>query len=117
MGHVNSKQGVAMEKHKVECVLEWPQPTTLKGLKGFLGLTCYNKILIKGYGVISRPLNDLSKRYNFHWNYVATVAFEGLKLAITSASVLAFPEFSKEFTMETNASGGGIEVVLTHNNK
>lgn len=117
MGHVISEQGVAMGKQKVECVLDWPQPTTLKELRGFLGLTCYNRRFIEGYGVIARPLNDLLKRRNFYWNSAAIVAFEGLKLSITSAPILALPDFFKEFTVEADASGGGIGVVLTQNNK
>ncbi|XP_075103740.1 uncharacterized protein LOC142178308 [Nicotiana tabacum] len=102
---------------KVRGVLDWPLPTTIKGRRGFLGLTGYYRRFIKGYGIIERPLNDLLKKENFQWNPAATAAFEDLKLAITSAPILALSDFSKEFTMETDVSGRGIGAVLAQDNR
>ncbi|XP_070022382.1 uncharacterized protein [Nicotiana sylvestris] len=117
VGHIISEHGVAMDQHKVQGVLDWPLPTSIKGIKGFLGLIGYYRRFIKGYGIIVRPLNDLLKKGNFQWNPTTTTAFQDLKLAITSALVLALPDFSKEFTVETDASGGGIRAVLAQDNK
>ncbi|XP_075103126.1 uncharacterized protein LOC142177943 [Nicotiana tabacum] len=60
---------------------------------------------------------DYRELNNCTWNPAATAAFQDLKLAITSAPVLALPEFSKEFTVETDALGGGIGAVLAQDNK
>ncbi|PHT82837.1 hypothetical protein T459_11280 [Capsicum annuum] len=54
---------------------------------------------------------------NFKWNDAAVAAFEALKLAITSAPVLALPDFSQEFIIETDALGAGIGAVLVQANK
>ncbi|XP_070057145.1 uncharacterized protein [Nicotiana tomentosiformis] len=48
MGHVIYEDGVAMDKQKVDLVLNWPQPTTLTGFRGFLGLAGYHRRFIKG---------------------------------------------------------------------
>ena len=67
---------------------------------------------MQNYGILSRPLANLLKKNSFHWNEEAQNAFEALKLPMTSAPVLALPNFAKPFVLETNVLGGGIGVVL-----
>lgn len=51
LGHLISKEGVKVDPKKIEVmVVNWPEPTTLKALQGFLGLMGYNKKFIKSYG-------------------------------------------------------------------
>jgi len=50
---------------------------------------------------------------SFHWDPVATAAFEHLKQAITAASVLTLPDFSQIFIVEIDASESGIGAILS----
>jgi len=106
------KKGVSTDPKKVEAMLNWPKPNTLRALRGFLGLTGYYRRIVKGYGVISKPLTKLLKKGNFHWGPEADAAFDKLKVAMSRVPTLGLPDFSKLFVLEKDASEIGIRVVL-----
>lgn len=60
--HVISGEGVGTYPSKVAAVLDWPQPKTIKDLRGFLGLTSYYRKFVKGYAQLSKLLTSLLKR-------------------------------------------------------
>jgi len=72
---------------------------------------------VKGYGQIVTPLTALLRKDSFAWTFEASHAFQLLKDAMSNPPVLALPEFSKSFVMECDASGLGVEVVLTQNQR
>jgi hypothetical protein len=87
----------------------------IKASKYALGLIGYYRKFVRNYGIFARPLTNLLKKGQFGWNDDAEEAFHTLKKAMTTTLILAMPNFNEAFTMETDASGDGIEVVL--NNK
>lgn len=62
LGHVVSASGVQMDPGKIAAILRWPIPKTIKGIRGFLGLTGYYRRFIGGYGQLVRPLTQLFKK-------------------------------------------------------
>ncbi|KAK8916810.1 hypothetical protein KSP39_PZI022605 [Platanthera zijinensis] len=115
LGHVISASGVSPHPDKITTIVNWPPPRTTKQLKSFLGLSGYYRRFIKHYATIAAPLTDLLTKDGFKWNDKAAAAFETLKTHLTSAPILALPDFTQPFTIETDASGCGLGAVLSQN--
>ena len=105
LGHVISDQGVVVSPSKIQVVLEWPMPTTVRKVRGFLGLAGYYRKFIRHFGCIVAPLYQLLSKEGFKWNEAAELAFTKLKEALTSPPVLSLPDFSQQFVIECDASG------------
>jgi len=112
LGHVISSAGVAMDQDKVAAITSWPQPATVRGMRGFLGLAGYYRRFIKNYGTVAAPLTTLLKKEGFLWTPAATEAFDALKKALSVAPVLHLPDFDKTFVVDCDASGTGFGAVL-----
>jgi len=113
LGHVILEEGVATDPDKVQAILKWSIPRLVKELHSFLGLAGYCIRFVKHFGIISKPLIDLLRKGAVYvWTDSQDKAFSALKHALTTALVLALPDFSPPFVVETDASGTGIEAVL-----
>lgn len=113
LGHIVSVAGVATDPAKIQAIADWPKPANVKELRSFLGLAGYYRKFIRHFGIICHPLHGLLKKgVVYVWTDDHSTAFHTLKAALASAPVLALPDFSSQFTIETDASSFGIGAVL-----
>jgi hypothetical protein len=62
LGHVVSSESIFVDPQKVETVLRWERPTTVTGVRSFLGLAGYYKRFIEGFSTIATPLTRLTRK-------------------------------------------------------
>lgn len=99
---------------KIEEVVNWKVPTSVKKLRRFLGLAGYYRKFVTNFGLISKPLTHLLRKdVSFVWSPATDQAFQALKLALVTAPVLQLLDYSKTFTIATDGSDAGIGAVLS----
>jgi len=112
LGVVIGPNRIEMEKEKVDGVLSWSQPKTVKDIRKFLGLANYYRRFIKDFARVARPLNMLIRKdKKWRWEEAQQKAFDKLKQVFTTKLVLAALDLDKEFRVEANASNyatGGV---------
>ena len=114
LGHLVSADGVRTDPRKTDKVATWPVPTSKREVQQFLGLANYYRRFVKDFATIAKPLHYLTeKTAAFEWTESAQLAFEELRGRLVSAPVLAFPDYSKPFILDTDASEAGIGAVLS----
>ena len=114
LGVVVSAKGFEMEDKKVKQVANWPTPTTLKQLKGFIGFCNFYRRFLKGFSIIARPLHELDKKGTpWKWEKRQEEAFQKLKEMIAKEPCLAHVDLKKPFRMETDASNFAYGAVLS----
>lgn len=114
LGHIVSVQGVSTDPAKVEKVKSWPVPRNRREVQQFLGLASYYRRFVQDFAQIAKPLHRLTeKTAKFSWTSDCQTAFEQLRQKLVSVPLLAFPDYTKPFILDTDASDAGIGAVLS----
>ena len=112
-GFVFSDKGIAPDPKKVEAINNAPAPTTVSGVRSFLGMATYCAKFIPNFSDVSEPLRDLTKKgKQFHWSQEHEQSFQQIKKLLTSAKVMAYYDQSKETELTTDASPTGLSAIL-----
>ena len=98
---------------KVEAIVSFPVLTNKNQLMRFLRMVGYYRKFCKNFAVVAEPLTRLlQKKQTFNWMEDQQTAFEKVKRLLTSAPVLAMPDFDQPFIIHVDASDLGLGAVL-----
>ncbi|GJU91374.1 reverse transcriptase domain-containing protein [Tanacetum coccineum] len=113
LGHKISKNGIEVDKAKVDVIAKLPHPTTVKGIRSFLGHAGFYRRFIQDFSKIARPMTRLlEKDTPFVFSDECIQAFQTLKKKLTEASILIAPDWDLPFELMSDASDFSISAVL-----
>ncbi|KAM8702148.1 hypothetical protein ACLKA7_005592 [Drosophila subpalustris] len=114
LGHVISGEGIHTDPDKIAAVRELQPPATCRELRRCLGIASWYRRFVPNFADIVQPMSLLLKKgQKWEWKPEQQAAFEELKARLTEAPVLACPDFSEKFVLQTDASDCGLGAVLT----
>ena len=138
LGFKITVKGIDADPAKVRAIISFPEPTTIKAVRSFVGLTGYIRRKIKNFAKIAEPLTRLTKKVIknpkliqeqlrskpfikkadigrvFVWGQEQTEAFEALKKASITSPALVHFDRKLPIQVETDGSEEGIGGVLLH---
>ena len=128
LGWQINQHGVRSCPSKVSAIKDWPVPTCPEEVRTYLGMVGYHRRGIEGFAQIASPLYELINEYpfkkrrnrkkpvqppsNWNWSERHQVSFDTLKEKLINAPILAFPDFTKPFLLEVDASHRGLGAIL-----
>nr|GEZ14555.1 reverse transcriptase domain-containing protein [Tanacetum cinerariifolium] len=113
LGHKIYKQGIEVNKAKVDVITKLPHPTTVKGIRSFLDHAGFYRHFIKDFSEIARPMTRLlEKDTPFNFSKECVEAFQTLKRKLIKAPILIAPDLDMPFELMCDDSDFAIGAVL-----
>ncbi|GJU58237.1 reverse transcriptase domain-containing protein [Tanacetum coccineum] len=113
LGHKISKSGLEVDRAKVEVIAKLPHPTSVKGVRSFLGHAGFYRRFIQDFSKIARPMTHLlEKETPFVFSEECIDSFNTLKRKLTEAPILIAPDWDLPFELMCDASDFAIGAVL-----
>ncbi|GKD55774.1 reverse transcriptase domain-containing protein [Tanacetum coccineum] len=113
LGHKISKSEIEVDRAKVDVIAKLPHPTTVKGLRSFLGHAGFYRRFIQDFSGISRPMTHLlEKETPFVFSKECVEAFNALKKKLTEAPILVAPDWDLPFKIMCDVSDFAVGAVL-----
>nr|GEW09817.1 reverse transcriptase domain-containing protein [Tanacetum cinerariifolium] len=112
LGHKISKNGIEVDKDKVDVIAMLPHPTTIKGIRGFLGHAGFYRRFIQDFSKIARPMTRLLERDTlFFFSNECIKAFQTFEKKLTKAPILVVADWDLPFELMCDASDFAIELL------
>ncbi|GKF09314.1 reverse transcriptase domain-containing protein [Tanacetum coccineum] len=113
LGHKISKSRIKVDKAKVDVIAKLPHPTSVKGIRSFLGHVEFYRRFIQDFSKIARSMTHLLEKYTpFIFSKECIEAFEILKKKLAEAQILVAPDWDLPFEIMRDASDFTIGAVL-----
>ncbi|GJT98569.1 reverse transcriptase domain-containing protein [Tanacetum coccineum] len=113
LGHKISKSGIEVDRAKIDVIAKLPHPTTVKGVRSFLGHAGFYRRFIQNFSKIARPMTHLlEKETPFYFSKECIEAFNTLKKNLTEAPILIAPDWNEPFELMCDASDFALGAVL-----
>ena len=118
LGHVISAEGISTDPDKIKAIQNIKTPVNTKDIKSLLGMAGYYRKFIQDYATIVQPLTRLlKKKVPYLWTEECAKSLNTLKSAMISSDILMYPDFMKEFILDTDCSGIAMGAVLSQLNE
>ncbi|GFY21669.1 transposon Tf2-8 polyprotein [Trichonephila clavipes] len=113
-GHIVESGTIKPSPTKTLAVRKFPEPTTIKQVRSFLGLTGYFRKYIKDYSKIAKPLSDLTRKENLFvfFGIQQKEAFEKLKKILSEGPILHLYKYGRKTELHTDACKQGYGAIL-----
>ncbi|GFT44482.1 retrovirus-related Pol polyprotein from transposon 17.6 [Trichonephila clavipes] len=113
LGHIVESGTIKPSPTKTLAVRKFPEPTTIKQVQSFLGLTGYFRKYIKDYSKIAKPLSDLTRKENlFVFGIQQKEAFEKLKKIMSEGPILHLYKYGRKTELHTDACKQGYGAIF-----
>ena len=113
LGHMVSAAGLEVDQAKFSIIRNLIPPTTIKGIRSFLGHAGFYRRFIIDFSKIARPLcRFLEKDTKFNFDESCQNSFEEIKSRLVEAPIMAKPYWNKEFEIMCDASDFVMGAVL-----
>lgn len=114
LGYVVDQRGLRVDPDKVKAMLELPRPKSATEVRRVVGSFSWYRRFVPEFSSIVAPITALTrKNQKFVWTEECEKSFMKIKELLVAAPILSCPDYTKEFVLQTNASGYGIAAVLT----
>ena len=113
LGHRISTRGIEVDRAKIEAIEKLPPPSSVKGIRSFLGHVGFYMRFIKDFSQIAKPLSNLLVQgIPFEFDSQCLHAFSVLKDKLVSTPIVVAPDWSFPFEIMCDASDFTIGAVL-----
>jgi len=113
LGHVITKNGIAVDPEKIRTIMEWPIPKDVADIRSFMGLEGYYQRFVEGFSRVEYPITSLQKKGKaFKWTPNCQRSFDQLKHLLTTSPILSIDDPIKEYVVCTDAGKEGVGGVL-----
>lgn len=114
LGHQVTEHGIGTDPGKIEAILALTPPNNVKELRRFNGIVSWYRRFVPNVATMTAPMNELlQKGRKWQWTIEHQQAFDNIRRSLAEAPVLACPDHTKEFCLQTDASNTGLGAVLT----